>query len=116
MHLLHIFIPTPKGATCNPHAIEKHISILLNMASITPSTSATTQSSSPEKISLWSSSQAAHEAEEVRFAGFEPCYIACIKDLELRISNILEDSVGNGNGVDVPNGLEELLLRYCILA
>ncbi|CZT21794.1 uncharacterized protein RCC_07660 [Ramularia collo-cygni] len=81
------------------------------MASIAPQESITTQSS-PEKPSIWASSQKAHEAGEIRFSGFEPCYIACIKDLEHRISTKLEDSVGNGNGVDLPNGLEELLLRY----
>lgn len=67
----------------------------------------------PEKSSLWTSSSEAHDSGELRFLGFEPCYVACIKDLESRIKLLLEKSVGNGNGVSVPSGLEELLLRYC---
>lgn len=82
------------------------------MASTIAADSTTTQSL-PEKGSIWSSSQEAHEAEELRFTGFEPCYIACIKNLEHQISTVLEQSVGNGNGVEVPSGVEDMLLRYC---
>lgn len=65
----------------------------------------------PDSISLWSSSQHSHESGELRFSGFEPCLIACIKDLEGRISAILDESVENGNN-GIPGGISELLLQY----
>lgn len=68
---------------------------------------------SPEKSSIWTSSSTAYDSEQIHFSGFEPCFVTCIKDLELRISTLLEKCVGNGNGVEIPSGLEELLMRYC---
>lgn len=65
-----------------------------------------------DQSALWISAQEAHEAGELRIFGFEPCYIVCIKDLERRISISLAESVGNGHGVDVPGGLEVMLLQH----
>lgn len=65
-----------------------------------------------DEPSLWIAAQQAHELGELRFSGFEPCYIACIKDLERRISNVLTESVGNGIGVDVRGGIEAMLLQH----
>lgn len=61
---------------------------------------------------LWSSVLTAHEEGETRFSGFEPCYIACIKDLEGQIKAKIQTIDLSKDNAGLTAELSPLLLQY----
>ena len=62
---------------------------------------------------LWVSGQSNWENGEVRFSGFEPCYIACINDLEWKISRKLQLMEPGGDNPGLVDDMRPLRLEYC---
>ena len=62
---------------------------------------------------LWTNSLADHEKQELRFSGFEPCYIACIKDLEWRIKRKIKSLDVGGENAGLADDMSPMLLQYC---
>lgn len=62
---------------------------------------------------LWTSSLADHEKQELRFSGFEPCYIACIRDLEWQIKRRIESIHVAEENAGLAADMSSMLLQYC---
>lgn len=62
---------------------------------------------------LWSSAITDHENKEFRFSGFEPCYLACIKDLEWQIKRKAQTIDTWSDNFGLTEDMAPLLLRYC---
>lgn len=77
----------------------------------------TSQSLPPSPPFLWSSSLSAHEDKELRFSGFEPCYIACIKNLEWQLKRKCQaidlKSMESNQNSDLAEEMRPLLVKYC---
>lgn len=69
----------------------------------------------PERPYLWSSAHADHESGDLKFSGFEPCYIACIRDAEWQIKRKIEEiDFRQGSPPGLAADMAPLLLRYCV--
>ncbi|CAK4033121.1 VIT family domain-containing [Lecanosticta acicola] len=64
---------------------------------------------------LWTSSHTAYQEQEVRFSAFEPCYIACIKNLEWQLKRKcqkIDISTGGDGDQHLVEEMGPLLLEY----
>lgn len=63
---------------------------------------------------LWTSAAAEYNnGEDCRFAGFEPCYTACIKDLEWRIKCKIDTLRPTYEQPLLAEELAPMLIQYC---
>ena len=79
----------------------------------------TSQPLPPNPPYLWSSSLSVHEDKELRFSGFEPCYIACIKNIEWQLKRKCQEidlrSMESNQNSDLAEEMRPLLVKYCKL-
>ncbi|KAF2170721.1 hypothetical protein M409DRAFT_18695 [Zasmidium cellare ATCC 36951] len=66
----------------------------------------------PERPYLWTSAHSDHEKAELRFSGFESCYIACIRDAEWQIQRKIQDIDFNTGSPGLASDMAPLLLQY----
>lgn len=68
----------------------------------------------PERPYLWVAAQSDHERAELRFSGYEPCYIACIQDVEWQIKRKIQEIDFNTGSPGLASDMAPLLLQYCM--
>ncbi|KAK4501455.1 hypothetical protein PRZ48_007264 [Zasmidium cellare] len=66
----------------------------------------------PERPFLWTSAEADHEKAELRFSGFESCYIACIRDVEWQITRKIQEIDFKTGSPGLASDMSPLLLQY----